>query len=821
MVGSRVSILHALRGGACAAFTAAALCAQTELPGSAAGTAARHEARLVDRTRESMQLTEEGRQAYQQRKYSRAVELFSQALDILPDAPVTASQRGYITHCLSDSYVSTAIDYKNVGRTDEAREMLEKAVELVPDNKRARQELAWVNDPVRTNPALTPQHLGRVEEVQRLLVLANGHYDLGKYDKALSAFNQVLSLDPFNTAAREGMERCYKAEDSYYKTARDSMRAGALAASDALWEEDNTLIVPEAAPIQRNEETASVNNDGAIDERLATIILPRVVFQEATIFEILDSLRSLIRRFEQNDGFPSRPINLTTNFGTPSSMPYKELMNRRVSIDLSEISLKSLLGIISEQTGTTFYTSPIGVEFTLSGANYGPMITRTFHVPSRFFAETGEDEASGDDLFAESSSSLKVKRLNPVKSLENMGIHFPEGASAQYSPSTSTLTVRNTPSNIESIQELVSAPLEGEKLVQLNVKMLEINEEDLKELGFQWLLNFTVGGHTYGGGGTDQGTEALSDIVSPAGGALETAQSVSKAPIVNGGLRSGTQVITNNSIDKLIQAGSPEGFSGADTSPAPAVLSIRGVWSVADVTMIMRGLDQKTGTDLAEAPKIIFSPGSDQQIIFSNVRELFYPESYDPPELSNNSRTQLASPAHPSSFVRYTSSEEREGGIGSTLLIHEAAVEGEGNYVTLSLTMLHNSFDGFINYGVPIAAPMYDGSGDVNYISLTDNKILMPVFTRKCLNTKITVVPGSVLVMGSLLNSKRVRYEDKIPVLGDLPLVGRLFRSEGSENERKALLIFAKVDVVDPSGRDVRTGERPSEMGAASSSWSK
>ena len=47
-------------------------------------------------------------------------------------------------------------------------------------------------------------------------------------------------------------------------------------------------------------------------------------------------------------------------------------------------------------------------------------------------------------------------------------------------------------------------------------------------------------------------------------------------------------------------------------------------------------------------------------------------------------------------------------------------------------------------------------------------------------------------------------------MLGDLPLVGRLFRSEGEQKKRKALIYFAKVDVIDPTGRDVTTGERPS-----------
>ena len=59
---------------------------------------------------------------------------------------------------------------------------------------------------------------------------------------------------------------------------------------------------------------------------------------------------------------------------------------------------------------------------------------------------------------------------------------------------------------------------------------------------------------------------------------------------------------------------------------------------------------------------------------------------------------------------------------------------------------------------------------------------------------------------------RSVRYEDKLPVLGDLPMVGRLFRSEGEEKIRKAFLMFVKVDVVDPTGRNVGTGTRPADV---------
>ena len=49
------------------------------------------------------------------------------------------------------------------------------------------------------------------------------------------------------------------------------------------------------------------------------------------------------------------------------------------------------------------------------------------------------------------------------------------------------------------------------------------------------------------------------------------------------------------------------------------------------------------------------------------------------------------------------------------------------------------------------------------------------------------------------------RFEDKVPVLGDLPLVGRLFRSEGTSRASRQLLILMTPTVIDPAGNSIHT----------------
>ena len=49
--------------------------------------------------------------------------------------------------------------------------------------------------------------------------------------------------------------------------------------------------------------------------------------------------------------------------------------------------------------------------------------------------------------------------------------------------------------------------------------------------------------------------------------------------------------------------------------------------------------------------------------------------------------------------------------------------------------------------------------------------------------------------------------EDKIPFLGDIPFVGRLFRSRSEWSNKRNLLIFVTARLVDPRGRQISLTE--------------
>lgn len=792
-----------------------------------ASVAAQETARRQQSLRDAMQKVQEARTAYTAGRYSDAVDCYRDALAVIAKAPATEKQVKFIKDSLADALVAKGMDYRKVGRTDEAVEFMNEALELSPGHKFAKHELEKTQDPVRTNPALTPHHVANVEEVNRLLTLGYGYYDLANYDQAVETFDAVLRIDAYNSAAQRGKELAQKRRSGYYKTAYDSFRAKALGEVDKAWEEPAPLE-DAVAELAATESGARVRQDAAAEdaivEALKGMMLTQIAFEDAPVKDVVEALQGQIRRFEGQGQGAGRTINVITSFGDPNSEGFKTVHSRTVSLNLTDISVYDLLNVLDSQLGITHYITPLGVELSFSGRDFGPMVERVYTVPPHFFDTQASGDDDDDDDFS-SSSGVVVKRVNPVVALKEMGVSFPEGANARYDAASRLLTVRNTAYNQEEIEELISMPLETDRAVVLNVIAMEVDEADLNELGFEWMFNFNLGPKALFGAGAKE--VLMSDVAAlPAVSAdvvvPETSFSATE------GLRSGHQVLTADNIDNLISSGRAN-YRGQNQK-APGILSFRGIWNSGDVTMIMRGAAQKKGTDIMTNPRIIMSPGRDEQVVFANVNEMFYPETYAEPQITTMSlnlgrerengrnrtargQATVAAAAHPETFIRYGLTEDSVGGVGSVVQVHSASVAPDGHHVTLALTVTINEFEGFVNWGTPINSfLMTEDANEATKIVLTENKILKPVFKRRMENTKLTVGSGAVVVIGGLKEARSVRYEDKLPVLGDLPMVGRLFRSEGEEKIRKAFLMFVKVDVVDPTGRNIGTGERPTDV---------
>jgi len=81
--------------------------------------------------------------------------------------------------------------------------------------------------------------------------------------------------------------------------------------------------------------------------------------------------------------------------------------------------------------------------------------------------------------------------------------------------------------------------------------------------------------------------------------------------------------------------------------------------------------------------------------------------------------------------------------------------------------------------------------------------IPLPKFRIRQVVTSSIVWDGQTVVLGGLISEAVAKRKDKVPVLGDLPIVGRLFRSEAMSSSKKNLVIFVTPTIVDPAGNRV------------------
>jgi general secretion pathway protein D len=85
-------------------------------------------------------------------------------------------------------------------------------------------------------------------------------------------------------------------------------------------------------------------------------------------------------------------------------------------------------------------------------------------------------------------------------------------------------------------------------------------------------------------------------------------------------------------------------------------------------------------------------------------------------------------------------------------------------------------------------------------VELTPNVINQPVFSTRKVTTSVSVYDGQTVVIGGLMREDVQKTEDKTPIIGDIPLVGRAFRSNVDQHIKKNLVIFDTARIITPAG---------------------
>ncbi|EMU2458824.1 type IV pilus secretin PilQ [Neisseria gonorrhoeae] len=76
--------------------------------------------------------------------------------------------------------------------------------------------------------------------------------------------------------------------------------------------------------------------------------------------------------------------------------------------------------------------------------------------------------------------------------------------------------------------------------------------------------------------------------------------------------------------------------------------------------------------------------------------------------------------------------------------------------------------------------------------------------STKSLNTQAMVENGGTLIVGGIYEENNGNTLTKFPLLGDIPVIGNLFKTRGKKTDRRELLIFITPRIIDTAGNSLR-----------------
>ncbi len=741
-----------------------------------------------------------------------AIAKYREALDLLPLGSLSAVDRQRVIDKYAKVCVVHARELGNRGAFAKARNLLNSVLSdnIDPYNKDAKKLLKDLEDPDRFNQAMTERHYTNTEEVRRLFRMGLGYYDLGQYEQAEEQFNRVLAIDPTNTAARRNLERTAREVNNYFRAARDHTRIKMLNDVDSLWE------TPVPGTAQAPQQLANVSNDEpsgsqAIVFKLNNITLDRIQFSDASIQEVIDYLR---RKSIEADLVESDPNRKGVDFILTSSEGA-----RPVTLDLRGSKLINAIKSVCDQAGMRYRFEPNAVVIMpISQAGGGGLQTRVFRVPPDFLSkgssvDDGADAAPADPFGGGGGAVSGLKKKPDAKTvMQQLGVQFDEGATATFSAGTSRLVMRNTLEQLDNAESVIDDMFKGSvKQVFITTKFVEVTQRNTDELGFDTLIGaFNLGSSgVFGSGGTSGTASPLNtgdySFISPNG------STVGSTPISRG-LRFGADALSRNAIDSLITGGTATGAS----TVTPAAFALAGVFTDPQFQIVMRALSQKKGVDLMTAPSVIVRGGQKSKI--EVIREFPYPTEFDPPQIpqtfgggstlggvgggAQQGGSFPVTPTTPQSF------EFKNTGVTMEV---EATVADDGYTIDLNLAPEVIEFEGFINYGSPIQTTGINALGQSEPVVLTDNKILQPVFATRKLATQVLIWDRQTVGIGGLIREDVQSVEDKVPLFGDIPVLGRLFRTKSDEHFKKNLMIYVTGTLIDPAGQPINASKSNSD----------
>jgi len=396
----------------------------------------------------------------------------------------------------------------------------------------------------------------------------------------------------------------------------------------------------------------------------------------------------------------------------------------------------------------------------------------------------GGQTGQGGIRFTTTTNSMEEVSVAVRTYFQTLGVDLTAPKALFWNDRKGEMLVRATADELDIIENAIQVLNVAPPMVNIKAKFVEINQQDNKAIGFDWYLgNFSMGsgGKVVGTAGTQPSLNGVPSANNPSG--------VFPTP-----------AIPPSASDSLLTSGIRNVY-GSDKGTIPALASFTGILTDPQFKVVIRALEQREGADLLTAPEVTTLSGRQAQVQIVDIRTI----------VTGVNLNQTAAGTGTGTAVGVGTGQGGGGGVAPSsnyntqplpfgpILDVIPYVSADGYTVQMTIIPTITEFVGYDDPGgfVPQAQAVSGGGAIGQPLSA---QLPLPRFRVRQVTTHAIVWDGQTVVLGGLIGEDVSRLKDKVPILGDLPWVGKLFRSESSTTRKKNLVIFVTPTIIDPAG---------------------
>ncbi len=206
-------------------------------------------------------------------------------------------------------------------------------------------------------------------------------------------------------------------------------------------------------------------------------------------------------------------------------------------------------------------------------------------------------------------------------------------------------------------------------------------------------------------------------------------------------------------------------------------LTYKGVLTKPQYEAVVHALEQNQNTRTLSSPRI--ATMNNQSASIKVVDEWIYPTRYE------------------FQIVQYDLNGDGDYDDAGETRYENVPMDFVKRDVGIILTVTPSVGDDMRTISLSLIPEVSDAVAD--YFEYTGG-VKLPKFTSRNLNTNIVVDNTDTVVLGGLIRESRSKTISKVPILGDLPLFGGLFKKNSDSVNRRNLLIFVTASIIDSQG---------------------